>query len=172
VVFSLPAQYMVGNGGLPSFGLLCLSWFMFCICIFNLTDRGGGTMQKFSNRIIDGLIIFVACLIVILILLNFFWPSLGHAGAKKAAKFGGGIIVAYALHEAGHEVAARLTNNDIDWQLDGTTPDWRENIDNDTDGLIVHSAGGSSPRLWGTLLLNTHNILIWRFIPTPVGNTH
>jgi hypothetical protein len=98
-------------------------------------------MLKFSNRIIDGLIILVICLIVILLLLNLFWPSLGHAGVKKAAKFGGGIIAAYALHEAGHEVAARLTNNDIDWQLDGTSPTWRENIDNDTDGLIVHSAG-------------------------------
>ena len=31
---------------------------------------------------------------------------------------------------------------------------------------------GSSPRLWGTLLSSTRAALLYRFIPTPVGNTN
>jgi hypothetical protein len=59
------------------------------------------------------------------------------------AKFGTGIITAYALHEVGHATAGYLTGTDIDWGL-GTYNQplgFKEDADCDTDGMIVHASG-------------------------------
>jgi hypothetical protein len=58
-------------------------------------------------------------------------------------KFGTGIISAYALHEAGHALAASLTDTHIEWGVGSYNQplgftEWAEN---DTDGMILHSAG-------------------------------
>ena len=37
--------------------------------------------------------------------------------------------------------------------------------------LLRLNQGGSSPRLWGTLLCRGSQMPCWRFIPTPVGNS-
>jgi hypothetical protein len=63
--------------------------------------------------------------------------------AISIAKFGTGIVTAYALHEVGHATAGYLTGTDIDWGI-GTYNQplgFKEDADNDTDGMIVHASG-------------------------------
>ncbi len=38
------------------------------------------------------------------------------------------------------------------------------------DGKVGVLFTGSSPRLWGTVICAAPSVVVWRFIPTPVGN--
>ncbi|MEJ2038706.1 MAG: hypothetical protein P8X55_07195 [Desulfosarcinaceae bacterium] len=67
------------------------------------------------------------------------WAGPREPAALSLLKFGTGMLTAYALHETGHAVAAKLTNTDIEWGV-GTYNQplgFKENADNDTDGMIL-----------------------------------
>lgn len=75
-------------------------------------------------------------------------PATAETGQQEnivlsAAKFGAGVISAYALHEVGHAVAAFVTDTDIEWGL-GTYNQplgFTENADSDSAGRLLHASG-------------------------------
>lgn len=79
---------------------------------------------------------------------------------ESIAKFAGGFVSAYALHEVGHWAAAELTDTEIDFgagrynQPIGFT----EYADSDTDGMIVHGSGLVTQLLVSEVILQADSI--------------
>ena len=70
------------------------------------------------------------------------------------------MLTAYALHETGHAVAAKLTNTDIEWGV-GTYNQplgFKENADNDTDGMILHGSGLAAQVISSEVILQSDSI--------------
>lgn len=76
------------------------------------------------------------------------------------AKFSTGVLTAYALHEVGHLAAARLTNTDIEFGVGRYNQPigFTENAENDTSGVLLHSAGLLTQALVSEVILQSDSI--------------
>lgn len=107
---------------------------------------------------------WVGLWILLLLAVSFFpqfiWADTHEPVPLSLAKFTTGIITAYALHETGHAVAASLTDTHIEWGV-GTYnqplgfTEWAEN---DTDGMILHSAGLVTQMITSETILQSDSI--------------
>ena len=76
------------------------------------------------------------------------------------AKFGAGVISAYALHEFGHAATAYLTGTDMEWGL-GTYNQplgFKEDAENDTAGMLVHASGLATQLAVSEVILQADSI--------------
>jgi hypothetical protein len=91
--------------------------------------------------------------VVVALSLLFAWSLLCHPGQSLADesettlvsvfKFAGGVISAFMIHEGAHFAAGQITGTSLDWKA-GTFNqpiEFSENAKNDSDGVIVYSAG-------------------------------
>jgi hypothetical protein len=75
-------------------------------------------------------------------------------------KFVSGVISAYALHEAGHAIAASATDTKLEWGL-GTYNQplgFTEYAESDTAGVLVHASGLTTQIIVSEVILNADSI--------------
>jgi hypothetical protein len=75
-------------------------------------------------------------------------------------KFSAGIVSAFMIHEGAHYLAGEMTGTDIDWELGNYNQPigYTEQSENDTDGVIVNSAGLVSQVIGSEIILQVDRI--------------
>jgi hypothetical protein len=75
-------------------------------------------------------------------------------------KFSAGIISAFMIHEGAHFLAGEITGTDMEWELGNYNQPlaFTEEAKNDTDGLIVNSAGLVSQVIGSEIILQVDGI--------------
>jgi len=84
----------------------------------------------------------------------------GEPRTLSLLKFATGMISAYALHEAGHALAAALTDTDLEWGI-GTYNQplgFTENAKSNSAGRLVHAAGLSTQIIASEIILQSDSI--------------
>ena len=78
----------------------------------------------------------------------------------EVLKFSGGIVSAFMIHEGAHYLAGEITGTDIDWELGNYNQPigFTEHAKNDTDGVIVNSAGLVSQAIGAEIILQVDRI--------------
>ena len=75
-------------------------------------------------------------------------------------KYSAGFFSAFMIHEGAHLVAAEATGTNIDWELGNYNQPlaYTEEANNDTDGLILNSAGLVAQALGSEIILQVDSI--------------
>ncbi|MEJ2098563.1 MAG: hypothetical protein P8X68_01140 [Desulfobacterales bacterium] len=78
----------------------------------------------------------------------------------EVLKFSGGIVSAFMIHEGAHYLAGQMTGTDLDWELGNYNQplSFTEHAQNDTDGVIVNSAGLVSQAIGSEIILQVDRI--------------
>ena len=125
---------------------------MFCSHLISPSQLSNGRKPVLKK------ILFI---VLVLILLP---PTALHAenGISFSSVFAflGGITAGFMIHEGGHALAGALTNTEMDWELgDINQPiQYTEYSTNDTDGLIINSAGFAVQAVSAEIILNVDRI--------------
>jgi hypothetical protein len=89
------------------------------------------------------------------------------AAGQRAAKIATGVAVAYGIHEAGHEIAARATNTAISWKSMEYTIGPKEK----SSGLIICASGLTAQQLSSEVIIRvkwkndyTDGMMIWNTV--------
>jgi hypothetical protein len=88
-----------------------------------------------------------------------------HDGADEpktlsVLKFATGVITAYALHETGHAIVAKVTNTDLEWGV-GTYNQplgFTEHAKHNGDGVCLHAAGLLTQEISSEIILRSDSI--------------
>ena len=75
-------------------------------------------------------------------------------------KFSAGVASAFMIHEGAHYLAGEMTGTDIDWEVGNYNQPigFTEKAENDTDGVIVNSAGLVSQAIGSEIILQVDRI--------------
>jgi len=75
-------------------------------------------------------------------------------------KFSAGVVSAFMIHEASHYLAAEITGTELDWELGNYNQPltYTEKADNNTDGVILNSAGLVSQVIGSEIILQVGRI--------------
>ena len=78
----------------------------------------------------------------------------------EVLKFSAGVISAFMIHEGAHYLAGEMTGTDIDWEVGNYNQPigYTEQAENDTDGVIVNSAGLVSQVIGSEIILQVDRI--------------
>lgn len=78
----------------------------------------------------------------------------------EVLKFSAGVISAFMIHEGAHYLAGEMTGTDIDWEVGNYNQPigYTEQAENDTDGVIVNSAGLVSQVTGSEIILQVDRI--------------
>jgi len=78
----------------------------------------------------------------------------------EVLKFSAGVVSAFMIHEGAHYLAGEMTGTDIDWEVGNYNQPigFTEKAENDTDGVIVNSAGLVSQAIGSEIILQVDRI--------------
>ena len=78
----------------------------------------------------------------------------------EVLKFSGGVVSVFMIHEGAHYFTGQVTGTDIDWELGNYNQPigFTEHAKNDTDGVIVNSAGLVSQAIGSEIILQVDRI--------------
>jgi hypothetical protein len=78
----------------------------------------------------------------------------------EVLKFSAGVVSAFMIHEGAHYAAAQMTGTNMDWELGNYNQPigFTEHSNNDTDGVIVNSAGLVSQVVGSEIILQVDRI--------------
>jgi len=82
------------------------------------------------------------------------------AQLAEVLKFSAGVVSAFMIHEGAHYLAGEMTGTDIDWEVGNYNQPigYTEQAENDTDGVIVNSAGLVSQVIGSEIILQVDRI--------------
>ena len=109
-------------------------------------------------RYLPGTVIFIICMLIA----NPGWCEYKSMGDRLTSmlKYSAGVFCAFMIHEGAHLVAAEATGTSIDWELGNYNQPlaYTEEADNDTDGLIINSAGLVAQAVGAEIILQVDSI--------------
>ncbi len=109
-------------------------------------------------RYLPGTVIFIICMLIA----NPGWCEYKSMGDRLTSmlKYSAGAFCAFMIHEGAHLVAAEATGTSIDWELGNYNQPlaYTEEADNDTDGLILNSAGLVAQAVGAEIILQVDRI--------------
>ena len=78
----------------------------------------------------------------------------------EVLKYSAGVVSAFMIHEGAHYLAGEMTGTHIDWELGNYNQPigFTEESENDTDGVIVNSAGLVSQAIGSEIILQVDRI--------------
>ena len=78
----------------------------------------------------------------------------------EVLKFSAGVVSAFMIHEGAHYLAGEMTGTNIDWEMGNYNQPigFTEHAENDTDGVIVNSAGLVSQVVGSEIILQVDRI--------------
>ena len=126
-----------------------------------------------TNRQWNFIRILLIGLVIEFITIGMYQFACAESTLSKTLKITSGVVSAYALHEAGHWVAAELTGTDMDWSS-GTYNQpiaFTEYSENNYDGTLINAAGLTTQLLSSEIILqlDAHNsyldgMMLWNLI--------
>jgi hypothetical protein len=109
-------------------------------------------------RYLPGVMIFI----IFMLNANPGWCEYKSMSDRMASilKYSAGFFSAFMIHEGAHLVAAEATGTNIDWELGNYNQPlaYTEEANNDTDGLILNSAGLVAQALGSEIILQVDSI--------------
>lgn len=109
-------------------------------------------------RYLPGVMVFI----IFMLNANPGWCEYKSMSDRMASilKYSAGFFSAFMIHEGAHLVAAEATGTNIDWELGNYNQPlaYTEEANNDTDGLILNSAGLVAQALGSEIILQVDSI--------------